>query len=96
MVRFFFEEGIIIYTFQLAEEFGKYFERLVDMLEQIGDNISRLFGYAGLFSGHTGLNDALSKVFISILKFCFGVRRLFRNEEKKRCGSPVRSWTLHS
>lgn len=96
VVRFFFWERIIIYTFQLAEEFGKYFERLVEMLEQIGDNISRLFGYAGLFSGHTGLNDALSKVFISILKFCFGVRRLFRNEEKKRCGSPVRSWTLHS
>lgn len=66
------------------------------MLEQIGDNISRLFGYAGLFSDHTGLNEALSKVFISILKFCFGVRRLFRTEEKKRreCSLVFASWAL--
>lgn len=55
------------------------------MLEQIGDNISRLFGYAGLFSGHAGLNESLSKVFIGILKFCFAVRRIFCNEKKKRC-----------
>lgn len=66
------------------------------MLEQIGDNISRLFGYAGLFSGHTGLNEALSKVFIAILRFCFGVRRLFYDENRKRCESLVCSWTLPS
>lgn len=46
------------------------------MLERIGENLPRMYIYSGLFPDNTDLHKALTNVYVDILKFCFGARKV--------------------
>ena len=63
---------------QLAREFGKYFEKIVDMFAQIGDVLPRFRVYENLFPDHERLTQALSGVYFDIIVFCAEAKGVFR------------------
>lgn len=70
--------GSIRVVLQIAREFGKYFDRLVDMFKCIGHILPRFRSYERLYSSHIGLLQALSIVYVDILKFCSEAKGVFR------------------
>lgn len=70
--------GSVRVVLHLAREFGKYFEKLVEMFARIGDVLPRFRIYEKLFSGHEQLVQSLSIVYVDILKFCTDAKAVFR------------------
>ncbi|KAM0798419.1 hypothetical protein BDR22DRAFT_808989 [Usnea florida] len=62
----------------IAREFGKYFDKLVDMFTRIGDVLPRFKTYERLFPKHDQLIEALAKAYLDILKFCSDAKAVFR------------------
>ena len=67
---------------QLAREFGKYFEKLVDMFARIGDVLPRFRIYERLFPNSERLVQSLSLVYVDILVFCSDVKAVFRQGKR--------------
>ena len=67
---------------QLAREFGKYFEKLIDMFERIGDVLPRFQAYERLFPSNERLVQSLSTAYVDILKFCSDVKAVFRRGKR--------------
>ncbi|KAL8797124.1 MAG: hypothetical protein Q9195_000591 [Heterodermia aff. obscurata] len=63
----------------LAREFGKYFERLLEMLARIGDVLPRFRVYENLFSSHERLVQSLSVAYVDIITFCTKSKAVFRH-----------------
>lgn len=63
---------------KIAREFGKYFEKLVDMFARIGDVLPRFQVYEKLFPGHQRLTYALSMAYVDIIVFCSDAKAVFR------------------
>lgn len=59
-------------------EFEKYFERLVAMFAEIGDIVPRFRVYEKLFPSHERLTQALSVVYLDIIKFCTDAKAVFK------------------
>ncbi|KAL8970187.1 MAG: hypothetical protein Q9183_001637 [Haloplaca sp. 2 TL-2023] len=74
--------GSIRIVLVLASEFGKYFDRIVDMFARIGDVLPRFRVYENLFPSHERLIRALSIVYVDILTFCTGAKAVFRHERR--------------
>ncbi|KAL8756238.1 MAG: hypothetical protein Q9199_003060 [Rusavskia elegans] len=74
--------GSIRIVLHLAGEFGKYFERIVDMFARIGDLLPRFRVYENLFPSHERLVQTLSVVYIDILTFCAEAKAVFRRERR--------------
>ncbi|KAL9037937.1 MAG: hypothetical protein Q9180_003437, partial [Flavoplaca navasiana] len=74
--------GSIRVVLHLAREFGKYFERVVDMFATIGDLLPRFRVYENLFPSHERLVQALSIVYVDILTFCSKAKSIFRRERR--------------
>ena len=55
---------------QLARDFGKYFDKLLDMFTQIGDVLPRFQIFERLFGRHELVVEALSDVYVDIINFC--------------------------
>ncbi|KAL8992330.1 MAG: hypothetical protein Q9169_007181 [Polycauliona sp. 2 TL-2023] len=72
--------GSIRVVLHLAGEFGKYFERIVDMFAGIGDLLPRFRLYENLFPSHERLVQALSVAYVDILTFCTDAKAVFRRE----------------
>ncbi|KAL8727649.1 MAG: hypothetical protein Q9166_005885 [cf. Caloplaca sp. 2 TL-2023] len=70
--------GSIRIVLHLAREFGKYFERIVDMFAEVGDALPRFRVYENLFSSQERLVQALSVVYVDILTFCTEAKAVFR------------------
>ena len=70
---------------KLAKVFGKYFEKLVDMLARIGDILPRFRLYEVLFSSYEQLVQALSASYFEILRFCVEAKAVFRRGKKSSC-----------
>ena len=70
--------GSVRVLLHLASEFQKYFDKLVDMFVRIGDVLPQFRVYEKLFSSHERLVQALSEVYIDILKFCADAKAVFR------------------
>ena len=73
---------------EIASEFGKYFEKLVDMFAQIGNLLPQLHVYEKLFPNHERLIQALSIIYVDVLGFCVEAKAVFR------CGQRASSTTL--
>jgi hypothetical protein len=67
---------------QLAIEFNKYFERLVEMFHQISDILPVFRTYEKLFSKHPRLIKAISEVYLDIFRFCAAAKAVFRKGAK--------------
>ncbi|KAL8684681.1 MAG: hypothetical protein Q9224_006190, partial [Gallowayella concinna] len=74
--------GSIRVVLHLAREFGKYFERIVDMFASIGDVLPRFRLYEKLFPSHERLVQALSITYVDILTFCTNAKAVFRRDRR--------------
>lgn len=70
--------GSVRVVLQLAREFGKYYDKLVDMFNCIGDILPRFQSYEKLFPSHVRLVEALSVIYVDILRFCHDAKLVFR------------------
>ena len=70
--------GSVRVVLHLAREFGKYFEKLVEMFARIGDVLPRFRVYEKLFPGHEQLVQSLSIVYVDIIEFCADAKVIFR------------------
>lgn len=77
-----FRSFMLIECVQIAGEFGKYFEKLVDMFERIGDVLPRFRVYEKLFSSHERLVQALSVAYLDVLIFCSKCKAVFRHGQR--------------
>ena len=68
---------------QIAREFGKYFDKLIDMFVIIGDVLPRFRTYARLFSNYEPLIQALSMAYLDIITFCTKAKAVFRGSSSK-------------
>ena len=68
--------------YQIAKEFEKYFEKLIDMLTRIGDVLPRCRVYQSLFSSHERLLQAISLAYLDIIYFCMDAKETFRKLKK--------------
>ncbi|MCJ1457100.1 hypothetical protein MMC28_007466 [Mycoblastus sanguinarius] len=71
--------GSIRVLLHVAREFGKYFERIVEMLARIGDVLPRFRVYENLFPSHERLVQALSFAYVDIIVFCTKSKAVFRH-----------------
>ena len=67
---------------QIAHEFGKYFDKLVEMFARIGDVLPRFRTYERLFSNHESLIQALSMAYLDIITFCTNAKAVFRRGQR--------------
>jgi hypothetical protein len=67
---------------QIASEAGKFQERMVDMLAQIGDVLPRFRIFQTLFSNHERLLAALAEVYLDVLRFCIRTKEFFVHARK--------------
>ena len=74
--------GSIRVLLHLAREFGKYFERIVEMLARIGDVLPRFRVYEDLFPSHERLMQALSVAYVDIITFCTKSKAVFRHGQR--------------
>lgn len=74
--------GSIRVLLHLAREFGKYFERIVEMLARIGDVLPRFRVYENLFPNHERLIQALSVAYVDIISFCTKSKAVFRHGQR--------------
>ncbi|KAI9788101.1 MAG: hypothetical protein M1816_007233 [Peltula sp. TS41687] len=67
-----------------AAEFGNYFDKIIDMLCQIENALTRFRLYEKLFQRHTRMLHTLSLVYFDIIEFCMQAREVFRRAEKNK------------
>lgn len=67
---------------KIAREFGKYFEKLVDMFARIGDVLPRFQVYEKLFPNHKRLTHALSVAYVDVIVFCSDAKAIFRRGQR--------------
>jgi hypothetical protein len=78
------QENINFHIFQVASEFEKYYDRLVQMFSEIGDILPRLYDYEKLFPNHQRLVYTISKVYLVLIEFCITAKRVFRSGKRQR------------
>lgn len=69
---------------KIASDFGKYLEKIVDMLKMIGDALPRFRAYEKLFSTHERLIQELSMAYLIVLRFCIEAKAIFRNAKRSK------------
>ncbi|KAI5838978.1 hypothetical protein DFP73DRAFT_519351, partial [Morchella snyderi] len=79
--------GSIRVLLQIAREFESYFEKVVDMLAKIGDNLPNFRVYERIFAGHHAVFNALSDVYLDVIEFCSKVKDVFLKAKSKRLSS---------
>ena len=67
---------------QIAQTFGSYFEKLVEMLSRIGDILPRFRTYLRLFPTHERLRQALCNVYLDVMEFCTDAKSTFIKARK--------------
>lgn len=72
---------------QIAHSFEKYFQKLVDMLERIGDVLPRCQTYQNLFLSNTRLLQLISVAYVDIIHFCWTTKKAFRKMKKSTTGN---------
>ncbi|KAK3390052.1 ankyrin repeat-containing domain protein [Podospora didyma] len=77
--------GTVRIVFDLAREFGEYFDKLAAMLADIGTVLTRLPRYPHLYPGNDDLQKPMIDIFNAIFEFCAQARHIFRlGQEKSR------------
>ena len=61
----------------MAQEYNKYYSKLLDMLGRIGDVLPRYCTYSSMFSKHTPLQNALSSAYLHIITFLMDSKKIF-------------------
>jgi len=74
---------------QIAGEAGRFQEKLVDMLAQIGDVLPRFRIYENLYRDHERLLVALSRAYLDILQFCVHTKDFFLGAKRSMSESHI-------
>lgn len=69
---------------QIASEYERYFQKLVEMLVIIGDCLPGMRVYERIFRGHLDLLYGLSEVYLDIITFCMNANKVFKKLKGKR------------
>jgi hypothetical protein len=64
----------------VAEEYQKYYAKLLEMLERVGDVLPRYSTYSSMFCKHTRLQDVLSLAYFHIITFLMDAKRMFSKQ----------------
>jgi hypothetical protein len=67
-------------------EFGEYFEKIMDMVGDIGRILNHLPRYAHLYPENKNLGEAMITIYRAIFDFCFEAKHVFRVGKQKSCG----------
>ena len=76
--------GSIRVLLHLAREFGKYFDRIVEMLARIGDVLPRFRLYEEMYPNHERLIQTLSATYVDIIAFCTKSKAVFHHGQRSR------------
>ena len=74
---------------QIAREFSKYFDKLIEMFARVGDVLPRFNTYERLFSNHESLIQALSMAYLDIIIFCTNAKAVFRRGQRSSSKSTM-------
>ncbi|KAF2259080.1 hypothetical protein CC78DRAFT_548649 [Lojkania enalia] len=69
--------GSIRVLLQAARKYEDYFNRLVDMLDQIGDLLPRYITYSNLLQSHPPLHVWLKKTYLIFIRFVVRAKEIF-------------------
>ncbi|KAI9771740.1 MAG: hypothetical protein M1839_002755 [Geoglossum umbratile] len=69
--------GSLRVLLRVAQEYDKYYSKLLEMLERIGCVLPRYSTYSRLFSKHRPLRQALSSAYLQILTFLTRAKEIF-------------------
>ncbi|KAK0666772.1 ankyrin repeat-containing domain protein [Cercophora samala] len=75
--------GSLRIVLDLAREFGEYFEKLAQMLENIGTILSRLERYPTLYPDNENIKAPMVDIYIAIFEFCAQAKHVFRVGKEK-------------
>lgn len=75
-------EGFTLISPKIAQSFDKYFRKLIDMLERIGDVLPRCQVYHNLFPTNSKLLQAISVAYVDVILFCWTAKKAFRKMNK--------------
>ncbi|KAF2097104.1 hypothetical protein NA57DRAFT_77359 [Rhizodiscina lignyota] len=75
--------GSLRVVLQLAQSYGKYYDKLLDMFARIGEVLPRYAMFERLFAEHERVLAALSNAYLDILKFCNEAKKMFLTLPKK-------------
>ena len=70
--------GSIRIVLRLAEEAGKFFDKVLEMFNRIADVLPRLQVYERLFANHDRLLDMIFTAYLDILNFCIDAKGTLR------------------
>ena len=80
---------------QIARQCGEYFDKIVNMFNQIGNLLPQLRDYQKLFESHERLALAITASYVDILEFCADAKAVFRNaRDRSSKNIPDRDWQL--
>lgn len=79
---------------QIARQCGEYFDKIVNMFNQIGIVLPQLRDYQKLFESHERLALAISASYVDILEFCADAKAVFRSARgaSSKIGILDRDW----
>ncbi|CAG5137499.1 uncharacterized protein ALTATR162_LOCUS135 [Alternaria atra] len=72
--------GSITLVLDIAGRFVGCFDRFLDTLSLLGENLPRINEYTALFENHKRLRDVLSYIYVDLLNFCVFVVTFFRRK----------------
>lgn len=68
----------------MAQQTYEFFEKLIDMLLQIGNCLPQFQDYERLFSNHDRLLLRLSDSYLNMVRFCKEVKWLFKTAKGRK------------
>ncbi|KAL0259363.1 hypothetical protein SLS55_005099 [Diplodia seriata] len=76
--------GSIRVALQIAQDSTETFEKIVDMLKEIGEALPHFRDYEQLFSSHERLLVAISDAYLIVIYFCTDIKELFGAAKKTK------------
>ncbi|KAL2837355.1 ankyrin repeat-containing domain protein [Aspergillus pseudoustus] len=68
---------------QIAKEYSEYFDKLSEMFEEIGYNLTCLRRYPRLYPDNDVLKESMVDIFQAIVEFCVKAREVFQQGKKE-------------
>ncbi|KKY13458.1 putative zinc finger protein [Diplodia seriata] len=81
--------GSIRVALQIAQDSTETFEKIVDMLKEIGEALPHFRDYEQLFPSHERLLVAISDAYLMVIYFCTDIKELFGAAKKSNSNN---SW----
>lgn len=71
---------------QIAKDYESYFSKLLEMLQHIGGALPRFDAYEKLFPNHSSLQSALLCVYLELVNFLTGAKKVFSSSSFRLLG----------